>query len=81
MMTLLVALLMVSRFRYPHLVNQLIIGRRSLWFIVAVLAGVVLSLVFLQLALTLAALGYVLAGPVAALIRKTKGADQVDESE
>ncbi len=75
-MTSLVALLMVSRFGYPHLINQLIIGRRSLWFIVAAVAGIVVSLLFLQLALTLAVLIYVASGPAAAAVRKARAAGE-----
>ena len=68
--TLLTAWLMISRFRYPHVVNQLLRGRRPLWVIVLVLAAVVSALVYFQLALATATLIFALLGPVNAILRR-----------
>jgi len=79
--TVAVALLMISRFRYPHLLNRLIRPRRSLWVIVAALSGIVLSLVFLQLAVALGALIYALLGPAGAAGARLRGRRPQPETE
>lgn len=68
--TLITAVLMISRFGYPHVVNQLLRGRRPLWVIVVVLAAVVSSFVYFQLALAVSTLIFTALGPVMALHRK-----------
>jgi CDP-diacylglycerol--serine O-phosphatidyltransferase len=66
-------LLMVSRFRYPHLVNQLIRGKRPFAYLVKLVFLVIAVVIFACLALepTLAALtiAYVFSGPLTALYR------------
>ncbi len=70
--TLLTALLMISGFRYPHLMNRLIQGRRPIGFIVKALVLIVAGIVFWQMALVLAALAFAASGPVSALVRKLR---------
>jgi len=67
--TLATALLMISRFGYPHLVNRLFRRRRSLWVIAAALAAIVTSWVYYELALAVGALLYAASGPAVALYR------------
>jgi CDP-diacylglycerol--serine O-phosphatidyltransferase len=70
--TLLAALLMVSRFRYPHVLNQFVAGRKPFLFIVAAVGLIIIGLFFLRLPLTLALLTilYAAAGPVNALRKR-----------
>ena len=77
-LTLISALLMVSRFRYPHLVNQYIRGRKPfsfLWkLVLLVLAGVMVGP---YIVLAAAVLFYILSGPAHAallLLRRRKTA-------
>ncbi len=71
--TLSCGLLMVSRFRYPHLVNQFIRGKRPFGYLVKLvfLLGAALVFAFLALEPTIAALtiAYVFSGPIGALWR------------
>jgi CDP-diacylglycerol--serine O-phosphatidyltransferase len=71
--TLSCGLLMVSRFRYPHVVNQFIRGKRPFAYLVKLvfLVGAALVFAFLALEPTIAALtiAYVFSGPIAALWR------------
>ncbi|HAU37874.1 MAG TPA: CDP-diacylglycerol--serine O-phosphatidyltransferase [Phycisphaerales bacterium] len=62
--TLIVALLMVSRFRYPHVINQYVRGRRPFSYLVKIV--VVLLVAFLKPLETLAAVTvfYALSGPI-----------------
>lgn len=70
----LLGLLMVSRFRYPHLVNTLLRGRRSfrqvVGLLILLLAGLV---VHFQLTMALAAAIYALSGPTGAAVRRLRG--------
>ena len=68
--TLAGALLMVSRIRYPHIVNQYIRGKKPFGFILKLLALVLVA--FLEPYLTAAAvcLIFTLMGPIGALRRK-----------
>lgn len=72
-MTLFSGLLMVSRFRYPHVVNQFIRGKRPFAYLVKLvfLLGAALVAAVLMLEATMAALtmAYVFSGPVTALWR------------
>lgn len=70
--TLAVALLMISRFRYPHPINRFIVGKRSFGYIVWALVLLVLAWVFLQMALALVALVFAASGPVDALVRRLR---------
>jgi CDP-diacylglycerol--serine O-phosphatidyltransferase len=70
------ALLMVSRYRYPHIVNQYIRGKRSFSYLVKLLLIVLAA--FIQPWLTLAAvvLIYVLSAPLKTawqLVRRRRG--------
>jgi len=58
-------LLMVSHFRYPHLVNRYLRGRRSIGRLLAVLSIVLLLLVAHQYTVGLGTLAYAAWGPVA----------------
>ncbi len=73
-------LLMVSRFRYAHLVNALLRGRRSIWQVVALIAVVLVGLVVeFRLTLALGTAAYALSGPVAAGIYRALGKKQPRE--
>jgi CDP-diacylglycerol--serine O-phosphatidyltransferase len=78
-MALVTALLMISRIRYPHLLNQLSKGRRSLWMIVAAVAAIVMAWQFWQLALALGTLVYTALGPVLAVYGKITGERATEE--
>jgi CDP-diacylglycerol--serine O-phosphatidyltransferase len=71
--TLSCGLLMVSRFRYPHMVNQFIRGKRPFAYLVKLVFLLIAVVIFACLALepTLAALtiAYVFSGPITALWR------------
>ena len=58
-------LLMVSHFRYPHLVNRYLRGRRSIGRLLAVLSIMLLLLVAHQYTVGLGTLAYAAWGPVA----------------
>ena len=66
--TLTTALLMISRLRYPHLINRFIVGKRSFGYIVWAVVLIVLAWVFLQMAVALVALVFAASGPADALI-------------
>ena len=78
--TLAVALLMVSRFRYPHVVNQYIRGRRPFSYLVK--AVVVLIAMFFEPYLTIATvvLVFALSGPIGALWRFLRWHRKADSS-
>lgn len=72
--TMLLGLLMVSRFRYAHLINTLLRGRRSFRQVVALLIVLLIGLVVqFQLTIALAAAVYALSGPVGAIFRRLRG--------
>jgi CDP-diacylglycerol---serine O-phosphatidyltransferase len=60
----LVALLMVSRIRYPHVTNRVLRGQRSFGHVVAVVFFLVAMMVFFGYALAIAASAFALYGPV-----------------
>jgi len=72
---MLIGLLMVSRFRYAHLVNTLLRGRRPFREVVVIavigLCGLVLQF---QLTVAVGALAYALSGPIGGLVRKIRAA-------
>ncbi len=70
--TLTVALLMISRFPYPHLINRLFAGRRSFGFIVWVVVLIVPAWVFRQVVLPLVTVAYAASGPANVLIRRMR---------
>jgi CDP-diacylglycerol---serine O-phosphatidyltransferase len=61
---LLVALLMVSRIRYPHITNRVLRGHRSFGHVVAVLFSFVAIMVVPGYAIPIAASAFVLYGPI-----------------
>jgi len=67
--TLITALLMVSRFRYPHVVNQYIRGKRSFLYLVRLVILVLAALQWPIQTIAVVILLYVLSGPVGATIR------------
>jgi len=66
-LTFVTSLLMVSRFRYPHLVNRFVIGKKPFGHVVVIVIGLIIGLVFLMYALPTATLIYAASGPVGAL--------------
>jgi len=72
---MLIGLLMVSRFRYAHLVNTLLRGRRPFREVVIIAVLVLCGLVLqFQLTVAVGAVGYALSGPIGGLIRKIRTA-------
>jgi CDP-diacylglycerol--serine O-phosphatidyltransferase len=68
--TMLAGLLMVSRFRYAHLVNVLLRGRRPFRQVVALVIVILVGLfVQFQLTVAVAAASYALSGPLSAAYR------------
>jgi CDP-diacylglycerol--serine O-phosphatidyltransferase len=65
-----VALLMVSRFRYPHLVNRFVVGRKPVSYILKALVVVLLGILRPQWMLAIGTLGFAISGPVGALLRR-----------
>lgn len=68
--TLVGALLMVSKIQYPHIVNQYIRGKRSFTYLVAVVITLLLGVLEPFIFCTALAVGYMLLGPIAALFSK-----------
>jgi CDP-diacylglycerol--serine O-phosphatidyltransferase len=74
LVTLAAAVLMVTRIRYPHLVNRRLRGRRSFGYIVRLLVVVLAAVVLhIQIALAAAALAYLAWPPIAELGRMLRG--------
>ena len=69
--TLLCALAMVGKVRYPHFVNRYLKGRKPLAGVAAAVAVVLLSVWWFHEALAIAMTAYALSGPAAALFRRT----------
>jgi CDP-diacylglycerol--serine O-phosphatidyltransferase len=63
-------LLMVSRIRYSHLLNQFIRGRRPLRHLVLILLCLGLAVLVREITLPIAFLGYAASGPVGAVVRR-----------
>lgn len=73
LVTLACGLLMVSRFTYPHVVNQYMRGRKPFGYIVKLVMIVLAALVLSPyVAAALAAVLYALSGPVGAILRKLR---------
>lgn len=71
---MLVGLLMVSRFSYPHVVNTVLRGRRPFRQVVGIVIVLLVGLVVqFQLTIALATAIYALSGPVGAAIRRVRG--------
>lgn len=58
------ALLMVSEIRYPHLMNTVLRGRKSLWKVVVALIFVLLLVAWTQYTVTTICLLFVMVGPI-----------------
>ncbi len=72
--TMLLGLLMVSRFRYSHLINTMLRGRRPFRQVVALVILLLIGLVVqFQLTIALVAVVYALSGPVGAMLIKVRG--------
>jgi CDP-diacylglycerol--serine O-phosphatidyltransferase len=71
--TLSCGLLMVSRFRYPHLVNQFIRGKRPFAYLVKLVfllgAALVAAVLMLEPTMAVLTIAYVFSGPIGALWR------------
>lgn len=74
--TLGTAWLMISRFRYPHLLNQFILGKRPFSYIAKAIAVIAAGIVFPQLALAIGTLVFTTSGPAMAIWRKLHGGAQ-----
>ena len=72
--TLLAAGLMVSGVKYPHVVNLAVRGRRSPWFLVKVVFGLVAAAVFRDFAIPLIAFWFAFSHPVRALWKQDEPA-------
>ena len=70
--TLLVGLLMVSRFRYPHVVNQYIRGKRSFMYLVQLVILLLVGLIWPFVIVAAVIMFYVLLGPVGAIVRRAR---------
>lgn len=71
------ALLMVSRIRYPHLVSQYVRGKKPFKHLVKVVLILVMLLIHPQLALAALFVGYALYGPAAHLFRRIRPKTEV----
>jgi CDP-diacylglycerol---serine O-phosphatidyltransferase len=67
---LVVALLMVSRFPYPHLTNQLLRGRRRFSYVVQIVVVVFLITLFRELAVVLSFWAYAISAPLGYGVRR-----------
>ncbi|MFM7073897.1 MAG: CDP-diacylglycerol--serine O-phosphatidyltransferase [Planctomycetota bacterium] len=77
--TLVVACLMVSRIRYPHLFNQLFRGRRSFRHLVNICFALVAIIAVHELAIPLVFCYYALSGPARAVAVRIPGLGRISE--
>jgi len=77
--TLAVALLMVSRFTYPHLPNQYMRGKRPFNYLVKLVLVALLAMLELYIALAAATIAYAFSGPALWLWRRAR-ADRTAKS-
>lgn len=71
---LILGLLMVSPFRYPHVINAVLRGRRPFWQVVTIVIILLIALVVdFEVTLALGMAGYALYGPVRAGVAKLLG--------
>ena len=61
---LLAAMLMVSRIPYPHVVNQVFRGQRTLRHLVGIIFSIVAIMVFRDYAVSIVCVTFVLYGPL-----------------
>jgi len=69
---LILGLLMVSRIRYGHLLNQFIRGRRPLRHLVLILLCLALAVVVREATLVIGFVGYAFSGPIGAVVRRVR---------
>ncbi|MCK4624244.1 MAG: CDP-alcohol phosphatidyltransferase family protein [Phycisphaerae bacterium] len=69
------AILMVTRFRYTHVVNRFVLGRKPFSHVVMGIMAIIAGLVFRQFALPLAAIAYTASGPIQFLWKKIHKSD------
>jgi CDP-diacylglycerol--serine O-phosphatidyltransferase len=72
LMTLAAGLLMVSNFRYPHLINQYIRGRKPFAYLVKLVLLLAAGLVEPFITMAAAATAYTLWAPIVATLRRTR---------
>ena len=72
-LALLIGLLMVSRFRYVHMVNRYLRGRLSFAGMVKLFFLVALGVAYPEIALPVLVVGYALSGPVVAIYQRRRG--------
>jgi len=72
LMTLAAGLLMVSNFRYPHVINQYIRGRKPFAYLIKLVLLVGAALIEPFLTLAAAATTYALWAPITAVLRRTR---------
>jgi CDP-diacylglycerol--serine O-phosphatidyltransferase len=73
-------LLMVSRFRYAHLINAVLRGRRPFWQVVSIAILILVGLVVeFHFTVAIATAAYALSGPVTAAVYKALGRRQPEE--
>ena len=74
---LLAAMLMVSRVPYPHVVNQVFRGQKPLRHLVGIIFSVVAVMVVRDYAVSIVCVTFVLYGPFAVHVGKTRGAGSI----
>ena len=72
LVTLMVALDMVSTMRYPHLINRWVAGRKSFRALVRIVIPVVMAVWWFQFALAACFVTYALSGPLGAMLRRMR---------
>lgn len=65
----LVALAMISKFRYVHVVNRFVVGKKPFGYLVKALVVILLGLAYPELMLALTTLAYAASGPLGGLVR------------
>jgi CDP-diacylglycerol--serine O-phosphatidyltransferase len=70
--TLAAAFLMVSRFRYPHVINQYLRGKRPLSFLLKIIIIIIACLVELPITMAVMACLYAVSGPISWARRSMK---------
>ncbi len=80
-MTLTAAILMVTQFRYSHLLNRFVVGRKPFNHIVMAVFVIAAAWFFRQFTLPLAAFAYAASGPVGTMWRKFGSSGRPGRSE
>ena len=77
---LLAAMLMVSRIPYPHVVNQVFRGQRTLRHLVGIIFSIVAIMVFRDYAVSIVCVTFVLYGPLRYVWEKVVQRQHLEES-